>query len=309
MVVWIDAPKGYDLLLSVHSWVYPDVQPVPETTSRDVVRRVMRVDASDVAVTLGQARPGAKLSLVHSPCASTTHLRQRIRWVTGTEIDIEPALELLRSDSITSSFVDFISGIRPYSTDTVFEGLMKAVIQQQVSYRAANVLTARLVSLVGRHLKFGEDNHYGFPTAEDIASLQLRQLRAIGLGFKAAYLRNLSRLVMAGDLDLEQLVNVAYDEVAEILKPIRGIGEWTTQALAIASLHKFEVFPYSDIGIRNLMGRLYNKGIRLSGNEIRSKAESWGNFGGLALYLLMCADVLGLAGAGSRKRIKAKERS
>ncbi len=307
MVMWIDVPKGYDLLLSVHSWVYPDVQPVPETTGRGVLRRIMRLDASDVAVTIGQTEPGAKLSLVHSPCASTARLRQRVRWVTGIEIDTGPALAALQSDHVSSSFIDHVSGVRPYSTDTVFEGLLKSVIQQQVSYRAANVLTAKLVRLVGRFLKSGENTHYGFPTAEDVASLQLRQLRAIGLGFKAPYLHNLSRMVVTGDLEPENLVGAAYSEVVDILKPIRGIGEWTIQTLAIASLHKFEVFPYSDIGIRNLMGRLYNRGVRMSENGVRMKAESWGDSGTLALYLLMCADVLGLAGTGSRERIKAKE--
>jgi DNA-3-methyladenine glycosylase II len=211
---------------------------------------------------------------------------------------------VLRQDTVAAEFVDSITGVKPYTCDTVYEGLMKSIIQQQVSYRAANVLTSKLVGLAERRMNVDGETQAGFPTPDDLVSIGVDRLRAIGLGYKAGYLYDISRMVLHGDLQTEELLTASYDELVSILSPIRGIGTWTVRTLAIAALRMFDVFPYSDIGIRNLIGRLYNAGIRVTERYVRAKAESWGEAGPMALYLLMCADVLGLAGAGSRKRIK-----
>ena len=86
---------------------------------------------------------------------------------------------------------------------------------------------------------------------------------------------------------------MSYSEVQELLKPVHGIGEWTIQALSVAALGKFDVFPYSDLAMRNLLGRLYQSGVRMTPRQVREKADTWSD-GPLVLYLLMCAEVLGL---------------
>ena len=87
--------------------------------------------------------------------------------------------------------------------------------------------------------------------------------------------------------------DASYDEITEVLKPIKGIGTWTIDAFCIAGLGKFSVFPCGDIGVRNLLGVLYGTE-SFSEKEAKAKSESWSSSGPMVLYLLMCAEVLGL---------------
>ena len=81
----------------------------------------------------------------------------------------------------------------------------------------------------------------------------------------------------------------------EILGPIRGIGEWTVQAAIVAGLGDLTIFPFGDLVIQNILGGLYNNGVRMTKIQVIKKSEEWGKEGPSILYLLMSAYVLGLA--------------
>jgi len=87
---------------------------------------------------------------------------------------------------------------------------------------------------------------------------------------------------------------MSYEEIVLVLKPIRGIGEWTIQALSIAGLADYTVFPFGDLAIQKILGKIIADGRRLTKQEVINFAEARGEVGTQILYLLMCADALGL---------------
>ncbi|MEM2141855.1 MAG: hypothetical protein QXS20_02970 [Candidatus Thorarchaeota archaeon] len=305
MMMSLAVPHEYDMNMSVQAWVYPDISPAPECFTRGELRRVVTVGTDTVPVTVLQDSPGRPLIVRTGPTTvRMTDLKEKMRWVLGLDHDTRPCINRLIHDGTVGRLAPLLSRIRPYSSDTVYEGLMKSVIQQQVSYRAACILTSRFVTLLGSQTKHDGRTVFAFPTPQMVSAAGVDKLRSIGLGYKAQYLHGISSMVCRGDLEPESLRNMTYGEVREVLLPIRGVGEWTVQTLAIASLKMFDVFPYSDLGIRNLLGRLYKGGTRMSAVEVERWADSMGEHGPMALYLLMCADVLGLVAGASRKRIK-----
>jgi 3-methyladenine DNA glycosylase/8-oxoguanine DNA glycosylase len=54
------------------------------------------------------------------------------------------------------------------------------------------------------------------------------------------------------------------------------------------------IFPFGDLVIRNILGELYNNGIRMTKSQVINKSEDWGREGPSILYLLMSAYVLGI---------------
>jgi len=304
MKMTLRVPPGYDLVSSVHSWIYPDVQPVPEVTWEQGVGRVFTFGNESAGVLVGQLRPGATLKVIaESASFSKEQVRNRIRWVLGLKVDVSDALTAMQDDPIISDIAPSVAGIRPYVANSLFEGLIKSVIQQQVSYRAANVLTKRLVleltcahELDGRKL-------YPFPTSSQLFNSGEKALRALGFGYKASYILEIASLDVSGEVDLEGLLGYPHEEIMDALTSIRGVGEWTVQTLMIAGLGDFTVFPYGDLGIQNLLGNLYQHGTRMTKNEVIEKAHSWGDAGPMVLYLLMCADVLGLVGTSGRSKM------
>ena len=303
MKLTLRVPAGYDLVSSVHSWIYPDVQPVPEVTWKQGVGRVFTFGNESARVIVGQLRPGATLKvLAESASLSREQIRNKIRWVLGLKVDVSDALAAMQDDPIISDIAPSVAGIRPYIANSLFEGLVKSIIQQQVSYRAANVLTKRLVleltcahELDGRKL-------YPFPTSSQLLNSGEEGLRALGLGYKARCILEIASLDVSGEVDLEGLLGWPHEEIMDTLTSIRGVGEWTVQTLMIAGLGDFTVFPYGDLGIQNLLGNLYQHSTRLTKNKVIEKALSWGDAGPMVLYLLMCADVLGLVGTSGRSK-------
>ncbi|MHA2189314.1 MAG: DNA-3-methyladenine glycosylase family protein [Candidatus Thorarchaeota archaeon] len=287
-------PQKYDMLASVHSWVYPNIQPVPEKTWDRNFGRVLTVADSELPIIVSQNKIGGTLLVkADAPTEYKTALRKKIKRVLGLNLDISNALSILTENPVFEDFAGRLAGIRPYATDTVFEGLIKTIIQQQISYKAANVLTKRMTLALSKSVQYDGIELYQFPDREVIKKSGSEGLKKFGLGYKSGYVNGVSEFTRKMTPPLETLTKCSYEEVSSLLKPIRGIGEWTIQALAIASLGNFTVFPYGDLAIQNVLGRLYEKEKRFSKKETQELAETWGNDGPLVLYLLMTAEVLG----------------
>lgn len=297
-------PKRYDLLMSVHSWIYPDVQPVPEKTGPGWYGRVLTIDEVRCATIVKQPQPGSRLNVYYSSDnLSAKEVNGKLRRVLGLEIETRPALDSILEDNAISSIAPKIQGIRPYLADSPFEALVKSIIQQQISYRAANVITKRLVLGLSGPEPADDEHLYAFPGASALKDRGIDGLRGYGLGFKAEYINTVCSLVETGRLDLQRLIERPYEEVLEVLRVIHGVGEWTVQTFMIAGVGELSVFPFGDLGTRNLMGRIYNGGKRMSTEEVIGKSRSWGKHGPMVLYLLMCADVLGLLESAGRPKM------
>lgn len=297
-------PKGYDLLMSVHSWIYPDVQPVPEKTGPEWYGRVLTIDQLRCPTVVKQPRPGSRLKVsFSSDNLSGKEVARKLRRVLGFDIETRPALDRILEDDAISYVATKIQGIRPYIADSPFEALVKSIIQQQISYRAANLITKRLILGLSSPKPAEGEYLYMFPEASSLKDCGIDRLKGYGLGYRAEYVNNVCTLVEAGKLDLQRLLEVPCEEILEALSGIRGVGEWTVQTFMIAGIGNLSIFPYGDLGTRNLLGRIYNAGKRMSAQGVIERSKAWGQHGPMILYLLMCADVLGLCESASRPKM------
>ncbi|RDE14123.1 MAG: hypothetical protein C4K48_07335 [Candidatus Thorarchaeota archaeon] len=304
MLFELETPRQYNLLASVHSWIYPDIQPVPETTGATFFARMYEINDQLVPIIIEQARPGSTVHVKYpSKEVPVESVKAKLSEVLGLTVKMTGALRAIRRSPQLCRIASQVSGIRPYLSASVYEGLIKTIIQQQISYRAANALTRRMVLELSRKRLFEGLTLYSFPTPAEILSLGLEGLRSLGLGYKSEYVHRIVELLHDGTLSLEELKGKSHDEVRATLVPLRGIGPWTVRTLSIAGLGDYTVFPIDDFGVRNLMGRLYSKNRkRMTTNQVEDIALAWGNDWPLVMYLLMCADVLGYFGEEGRQQ-------
>ncbi|MFX1270316.1 MAG: DNA-3-methyladenine glycosylase family protein [Promethearchaeota archaeon] len=295
LLLELEVPSNYDLLKSVHSWIFPDIQPVPEVTGLDYFGRVFRIKGRPVPIIIRQHGPGQILEIVYPEKSATIKdVQQLSRRILGLDKRMDSALSLMRSDLKLKRFVANVAGIFPYIAESFYEALVKTIIQQQISYRSANVVTKRMILGLSKKHVFEGIVLYPFPTPEDIVECGVDGLGRFGIGYRTEYVHRLSSLVAYGDLDLEPLSTMTFKEIMEILGPIRGVGEWTVQAAMIAGLGDLSIFPYDDLVIQNILGELYNNGVRMTKTQVIEKSAEWGHEGPSVLYLLMSAYVLGL---------------
>jgi len=286
----VKCPEHYDLLSSVHAWIFPDIQPVPEQTGNGYMKRTFTIDDKSVPIIIKQKSPGDKIEVFcNDPSLDPVEVRKKLDQILNLRMDLNSLHTTIANDDEISFILPAIRGLRPYLADTLFEALIKSVLQQQISYRAANVITRRLILA----LRTATDDIFSFPNANQILSLGEEGLKKLGIGYKTDYVRGVCKQVSEGTLNLEQSAELGFELFAKTLNPIKGVGKWTIEVLAIAGLGDYSIYPYGDLGIQNLLGRIYNDGCRLRRNEVIEISQRWGEQGPLVLYMLMCADVLG----------------
>jgi len=129
-----------------------------------------------------------------------------------------------------------------------FQSLVRAILSQQVSTKAATAIRKKLEDRVGKGMH-----------PKVLAQLSVEDLRASGLSRqKAAYVLDLATRVNNGSLPLYRIARLSNDGVKEALTEIKGIGEWTAHMFLIFSLGRLDVMPHGDYGIRCAIRNLYN---------------------------------------------------
>jgi len=199
-------------------------------------------------------------------------------------------------DPVLRDLTARLRGVRAPVTPTVFEALTDSVIEQQISLKAAHSIENRLIRAVGKQLVLDGTIRYCYPDPEILARTTDTTFRACGLTIrKGEYIRDISRMILAGDLDVEGFRRFPDTEsvIMELVK-IRGIGRWTAELTILRGLHQPDAFPADDVGVRRFISQYYLGGRKISAAEARTFAERWGAWKGFAAYYLEVADLLGI---------------
>lgn len=111
----------------------------------------------------------------------------------------------------------------------------------------------------GRRLRFEGIERYSFPTAEIIARASSRDLKKLGLGFRAGYLSAAAKKISSKRLDLAALKGLKYENAKGRLMSLKGVGDKVSDCILLFSFKKYEAFPV-DVWIKKGMEKLYFRG-------------------------------------------------
>jgi 3-methyladenine DNA glycosylase/8-oxoguanine DNA glycosylase len=178
----------------------------------------------------------------------------------------------------------------------VFDSLLRAIVYQQISGKAAASILARVEAL------FPADR----PTPQLLLKLPDGKLRAAGLsGQKVAYVKDLAKKCLDGTIDEKRLPKMSSQEIIEHLVQVKGIGIWTAQMLLIFTLHRPDILPTGDLGIQKGFRALYGLRTLPDKKRMEKLAKSWREHASAASwYLWRIADMEKV----SAKRIVKKPR-
>ncbi|MEE8335856.1 MAG: DNA-3-methyladenine glycosylase [Candidatus Neomarinimicrobiota bacterium] len=148
-----------------------------------------------------------------------------------------------------------------------FEALVRAIIFQQLSGKAANTIYLRFKALFK-----GEQ----FPLPEAILNIPFETLRAVGLSNqKTNYVRDLSEKIKNGTLKFTEFEGMTDEEVSEALIQVKGIGQWTADMFLMFTLNRPDVFPLGDLGVQK--GFMHFCKLKEMPNALKmeQEAEKW----------------------------------
>lgn len=137
--------------------------------------------------------------------------------------------------------------LRISQTPSVFDGLLWAIVGQQINLAFACLLKRRLAERAGTPLAEGL---YAPPTPAAIAALTPADLLPLQFSRqKADYVIQTSRLVAEGKLDLVALPLMSATRAERTLLAIRGLGPWSVNYLMMRALGFADCVPLGDTGV------------------------------------------------------------
>jgi DNA-3-methyladenine glycosylase II len=186
---------------------------------------------------------------------------------------------LLRNDPVLAALIRahgpcaLADGIRI----DYFAALVRSVVFQQLSTKAASTIHARLVGLLPD----------GAVTAPAVAALTEEQFRSVGISRqKSMYLRDLSEKIVSGVLTLEGLEQLDDEGVIAALTTVKGIGRWTAEMFLMFRLHRPDVLPVGDLGILTAVQRAYGMRKRPTPERLRKLGDAWKPYRSIACWYL-----------------------
>ena len=174
----------------------------------------------------------------------------------------------LSQDPVFAPLVETIQ-LEPLNlTNDVYLRLVRAIVYQQLSGKAATTIYGRFTDLF-------ED---GYPHPESVLGLDLPSLRQVGLSRqKATYIQNVAEHFVQNDLLRQDWSKVRDEAVIGELTRIKGVGTWTVQMILMFSLGRKDILPTGDLAIQQSMQQLYElEGTgRTLEHQMLKVAEAW----------------------------------
>jgi 3-methyladenine DNA glycosylase/8-oxoguanine DNA glycosylase len=160
---------------------------------------------------------------------------------------------------------------------TVFQGLLKSIVHQQLAGKAAQTIHGRVLALLPEK---AEEQPVALLTLGDAA------LRSAGLSrSKVLSVRDLAQRTVSGQIPpRRQLARLADDKVIDLLAQTRGVGRWTAEMILIFWLGRPDVLPVHDLGVRKGYALAYRKRELPTPVELERRGERWRPYRSVAAW-------------------------
>ena len=180
--------------------------------------------------------------------------------------------DLSKNDDIIAKIITDYPKERMEMKNDTLHTLVRSVVGQQISVRAADAIWNRLDEACNNSI-----------TENNLLKLSIEDMRKTGLSnTKSNYIMNIVNANLS-ELDWEDMND---EEVSNELCKIKGIGPWTADMFLIFRLGRTNVLPLGDIGLVNAINLHYNNKEKLSKEELMKFKEKWSPWCSIATWYM-----------------------
>ncbi|MCP3890201.1 MAG: DNA-3-methyladenine glycosylase 2 family protein [Desulfobulbaceae bacterium] len=151
-----------------------------------------------------------------------------------------------------------------------FEFVIRAILGQQISVKAATTLAGRIAqnAKIETPARFPEGMDYFFPKPDELLAVDLTTIGATKT--RQETLKTATQAISDGSVLLTK--NQSPEDFHRDFSALKGIGDWTVSYVAMRGLGMKDSFPYSDLGVIKAL----TKGNKApTKKEILTIAEQW----------------------------------
>ena len=180
--------------------------------------------------------------------------------------------DLSKNDNIIAKIIADYPKERMEMKNDTLHTLVRSVVGQQISVRAADAIWNRLDEACNNSI-----------TENNLLKLSTEDMRKTGLSnTKSNYIINIVNANLS-ELDWEDMND---DEVSNELCKIKGIGPWTADMFLIFRLGRTNVLPLGDIGLVNAINLHYNNKEKFSKEKLMKFKEKWSPWCSIATWYM-----------------------
>lgn len=152
----------------------------------------------------------------------------------------------------------------PRIRDRGYDTMLRAIVGQQVSIKAAASILAKVDAATG-----------GFADPGNVMATSDADLRAAGLSRqKILYVKSLAEEVLSGRLDFHALPDDDEEAIAAMIH-VKGIGRWSAEVYLLFAEGRGDIFPAGDLAVQVELGRILGLDARPTEKKVRELAEPW----------------------------------
>ncbi len=186
---------------------------------------------------------------------------------------------LKTADPVMSRLIKLVG---PFKMETEFalspfEALLRAIVYQQLSGKAAGAIHTRVQALFGDTIE---------PDA--LLRTDAQTLRTAGLSrAKVIAVHDLAAKRIDGTVpELKALESMSDEQIIERLTTVRGIGRWTVEMMLIFRLGRPDVLPLNDLGIRKGYHLAFDTDALPTPSALQKAGECWAPYRSVASWYL-----------------------
>lgn len=188
---------------------------------------------------------------------------------------IQASQDLAQADPVMAELVERHAGESIVSRGDPFATLVRSIVGQQISVKAADSVWARLIAALPAL------------TPTTVLACPAEQLRACGLSArKVEYVSDLAAHFDGGQIHTHRWPAMEDAEIIAELTAVRGVGVWTAEMFLIFNQLRPDVFPLDDIGLQKAVARHYLAGERPSRRQLADVGNRWRPWRSVATWYL-----------------------
>ena len=193
-------------------------------------------------------------------------------------MDIEAGLDFLKKDKYMNVLIKKFGRPEFNQGQDYFQSLLRSIVFQQLSGKAAKTIYERLVSLIPKTSNL---------CPNEVLKLIKDEMRKAGLSFqKINYVRNLADYFENNSLQKNNVEKMTEEEISKELIQIKGIGQWTVDMFLMFTLNRADIFPYKDLGIQKGIMKIFKMKNLPSKNEMENCSTKWRPYRTIACWYL-----------------------
>ncbi len=190
----------------------------------------------------------------------------------------------LSYDSVLARAIPEGKGIRILA-QSPFETIISFIISANNNIPRIKLIIERLCENFGKRIELGGKVYYSFPDADTLASLTREDLAVIKAGFRDKYIIDAAQKIASGEVLIDKIFKLGYEDAKNELKKIKGVGEKVANCILLFGFGKLSAFPV-DVWIRRILEHYYFGDKETDCNIEQFAKERFGELGGFAQQYL-----------------------